>query len=327
MLAVTGLGSLPGLDFPAAVRMTSADVPTPYLPELPARGPHATMVGRGIASLVGLSAELTDSGWRMTSSPGRDQRRAIATLRDDLDMLAEQMDGYEGPLWLSLIGPWTLCTSVELGRGGRALSDPGARRDMATSLWEGTIELLAGVQNRMPNVSLSFHLDEPSLPAVLGGQIPTVGGLFRVAAIDQAEAFGALQPWATLPGGQSPRTSVVHCCAGGLNLWDIVRLTGLGGVSIDTSTLTIDNIDELAAILDSGAQLLLGVAGSPQTPVSEMVTSTWTLLENVGVTPEHRDQLVITPACGLAQWTPAQAQKVWSALRAVADEVDDRLHA
>ena len=49
MVAVTGVGSLPGTDFPAALRLVfdvlaEAEAGWPHLPELPARGPAAAMI-------------------------------------------------------------------------------------------------------------------------------------------------------------------------------------------------------------------------------------------------------------------------------------------
>ena len=63
MVAFTGLGSLPGTDFGAALRMTFDKVPElPYLPELPARGPWAAMIGRGLGLPSGLPASLEECG-------------------------------------------------------------------------------------------------------------------------------------------------------------------------------------------------------------------------------------------------------------------------
>ena len=42
----------------------------PHLPELPARGFGAEMVGRSAALLVDLPVEITSSGWRLTAHPG-----------------------------------------------------------------------------------------------------------------------------------------------------------------------------------------------------------------------------------------------------------------
>ena len=115
--------------------MVFGEVPgLPYLPELPARGVGADMVGRTAALLVELPVEVQPSGWRMSGRPGRDHHRAVDHLRRDLDALEEIGHDYTGPLKLQACGPWTLAASIELRHGDKMLSDPGAVRDLIGSL-------------------------------------------------------------------------------------------------------------------------------------------------------------------------------------------------
>ena len=76
----TGIGSLPGEDVAEAVRVVLGELPDlPHLPELSGRGAVAGMVGRALAVLADLDADLQPAGWRLTGStgsPGLDQRRA-----------------------------------------------------------------------------------------------------------------------------------------------------------------------------------------------------------------------------------------------------------
>src|SRR5579875_982118 len=121
-VAASGVGSLPGSDVGGAarsVRELYGERGIPYLPELPARGPGADLVGRTAAQLTGLAVDVQPSGWRLTDNAGRDASRARAFLREDLDVLAEVYDGYTGPLKVQLCGPWTLSATLELPRGGR----------------------------------------------------------------------------------------------------------------------------------------------------------------------------------------------------------------
>ena len=56
----TGIGSWPGADVEDAVKIAFAEAPDlPYLPELPARGPHAGLVGRSTALLQADRVEVT----------------------------------------------------------------------------------------------------------------------------------------------------------------------------------------------------------------------------------------------------------------------------
>ena len=91
MVIATGIGSWPGTDIREAVVTVRDQLATglPYLPELPARGPGADMIGRAAGLLEGLSVDLQPSGWRITERPGRDAARTAAYWRQDLDELAE----------------------------------------------------------------------------------------------------------------------------------------------------------------------------------------------------------------------------------------------
>ena len=153
-IRVTGIGSWPGTEMADAIKITFAECPDlPYLPELPARGAHARMIGRSTALLAGLAVDLQPAGWRLTDGSGRDHRLAIATLRHDLDLLEEHAQGYVGPVKYSVAGPWTLAATMERPRGDRVLADHGARRDLAQSLAEGLSELVVEMGRRLPETS------------------------------------------------------------------------------------------------------------------------------------------------------------------------------
>ena len=67
----TGLGSLPGTDPAGGVSVGSGEVAElPYLPELPARGLGADLIGRTACLLVDLPTEWQPHGWTVTSRSG-----------------------------------------------------------------------------------------------------------------------------------------------------------------------------------------------------------------------------------------------------------------
>ena len=147
----TGIGSLPGTDTGAAHRLVFDELPDlPHLPELPARGVGADMIGRGTALLVDLYAEVQPSGWRLTERPGRDARRADSFLRQDLDYLEESSQEFAQTLKVQAVGPWTLASTLELRYGDRMLADLGAVRDLAGSLTEGLKLHIAEMKKRVP---------------------------------------------------------------------------------------------------------------------------------------------------------------------------------
>src|SRR4051794_26613115 len=84
--AATGVGSMPGTDPREAAAVVTGELPVlTALPELPARGVGADMIGRTAGLLVDIAVEVRPSGYRVTAKPGRDQRRAVDLLRTDLD--------------------------------------------------------------------------------------------------------------------------------------------------------------------------------------------------------------------------------------------------
>jgi hypothetical protein len=177
---------MPGTDPAEATRVVAGELPDfPYLPELPDRGPGADLVGRTAGLLIDIPAEVTPRGWRLAERPGRDLARARSMLSSDLDVLAEVLDGYTGLVKLQLCGPWTLAAALELPHTMNvALSDPGAVADLTASLAEGTAAHLAEVLKRLPGVQLVVQFDEPSLPAVAEGDISTASGLSRFAPVE-----------------------------------------------------------------------------------------------------------------------------------------------
>jgi len=202
---------MPGADPLEAARLIFDELPDlPFLPELPARGPGADLTGRTAALLVELPVELTTKGWRFVERPGRDLRRAQSLLRRDLDALEEVADGYRGALKIQACGPWTMAATIELAHSQEpALADRGATSDLTASLAEGIAAHVAEVQARVPGAQLILHLDEPGLPAVLAGTVPSASGLNRVRAIEPADARAALAAVLSAPGAPA----LVHCCA------------------------------------------------------------------------------------------------------------------
>ena len=218
MTRAAGVGSLPGEDYREAVKLVLGETPDlPALPELPGRGAPASMTGRALAVLDGLGADLQPAGWRLTGSTaesGVDHRRARSLLAQDLDVVEEEMQGYAGPFKVQVAGPWTLAATVEKPRGDRVLSDHGARRELAEALAEGLAGHVADLRRRLPGAEITVQVDEPALPAVLAGQVPTASGFHRHRSVDAPKASPALETVfaAVRAAGATP---LAHCCAAG----------------------------------------------------------------------------------------------------------------
>ncbi|MFB7656023.1 MULTISPECIES: methionine synthase [unclassified Streptomyces] len=320
----TGVGSLPGDDAREAVKAATGSFEDfPFLPELPARGPGADMIGRTAGMLVELYARVEPSGWRLGDRPGRDTKRARAWLREDLDALEEFTQGYQGPLKVQAVGPWTLAAALELRGGEAILSDAGACRDLAASLAEGLRLHLAEVRRRVPGARVVLQLDEPSLTAVLRGQVRTASGYRTHRAVDRQVVEATLRDVAGAHGGDPV---VVHSCAPDVP-FALLRRAGVAGVSFDFSLLTERDDDALGEAVESGTRLFAGVVPGTDGPLSDPAGSVMgvrTLWRRLGLRPELLAEAVtVTPSCGLAGASPAYARRALAqcvrAARSLAD--------
>ncbi|MFB7111872.1 methionine synthase [Streptomyces sp. NPDC056291] len=322
--AATGVGSMPGGDArEAAKTVTGTFEDFPFLPELPARGPGADMIGRSAGMLVELYARVEPSGWRLGDRPGRDTRRARSWLGEDLDALEEFTQGYEGALKVQAVGPWTLAAALELRNGEAVLSDPGACRDLAASLAEGLRLHLAEVRRRVPGAGLVLQLDEPSLTAVLRGQVRTASGYRTHRAVDRQIVEATLRD---VLGAHDQGPVVVHSCAPDVPL-ALLRRAGAAAVSLDVSLLTERDDEAIGEAVEAGTRLFAGVVPGTDGPLSDPAGSVMgvrTMWRRLGLRPELLAEAVtVTPACGLAGASPAYARQALAhcvrAARSLAD--------
>jgi hypothetical protein len=335
--SATGIGSMPGTDPDEAMRVIAGELPDfPHLPELPDRGPGADLTGRTAALLVDMPAEVTPRGWRLAERPGRDLIRARSMLTADLDVMEEVLQGYQGTLKIQLCGPWTLAATVELTRTMNvALRDPGAVADLTASLAEATAAHVADVAKRVPGARLVVQFDEPALPAVARGEVPTASGMSRLAAVEDEPLRERLAAVLAVAG----RYTVVHSCGNGVP-FGVIRLAGAGAVSFDLSQLRRGEADGVAEAAEAGMGVFTGAvpAGPDPAPAdasrratgginpadgsdearqsAERVIRLW---HRVGLPLDTLPgQAVITPACGLAGASPAQARAALTRCRQAA---------
>lgn len=311
MSRASGIGSWPDTDVRqalSAVRDLLSEDGLPYLPELPARGPGADMIGRGAGLLAELAVDLQPMGWRFVDRAGRDAHRTSALLRQDLDELAEAFDGYSGDLKVQIAGPWTLASSIWLHRGERSVVDVGATRDLIASLAEGLRVHLAELARLVPKASFVVQIDEPGLPSVLSGELPTASGFGRIRAIDPTIAAEGLRDVITAAG---ERHTVVHCCASDVPL-ALLRDTGVKAVSLDIALLGPKSWESVAATVESGVDLWAGAVPTDATEakvtgVIDPLVAAW---HSVGLPMSDLSRVTLTPACGLAGLTPKAARSV-----------------
>jgi methionine synthase II (cobalamin-independent) len=293
-----------------------ADRPgVPFLPELPGRGVGADLTGRGAALLADLYTEVQPSGWRIADRPGRDHRRAMGYLSSDLDLLEEHTQGYTGPLKIQAVGPWTLAATVELPHGDKLLADRGAVRDVAASLAEGLRRHVEGVRRRVPGAQVVLQLDEPALPGVLRGSVPTASGFGLLRSVDEQLARETLRR--VIEAAEVP--VIVHCCAGDMP-FGLLRDAGAAGLSFDLGLIGEKHDDAIGRAIETGMTLFAGVVPTLEpasAPTYKMILDRILALGRLGFPgKELAESLVVTPACGLAGASPQWAAR---ALKLCAD--------
>jgi methionine synthase II (cobalamin-independent) len=322
--ASTGIGSLPGADVLEAVKTVLGESPDlPYLPELPARGPGSDMIGRAAGLLVDMPVELYASQWRIASHSGRDMRRTHDLWERDLDALTDLVSEFDGLVKTQVAGPWTLAASVDLPVGGRMLRDAGAVRDLTASLAEGVGAHLADLHKRLPRARLLLQIDEPSLPAVLAGRVPTESGYGTLRAVEEATAISALRDVVAVGLHVSADASaddrgwragtVIHCCAAEPPI-GLLREAGAVAVALDLDLALnqAKDYDALGEALDGGVGLFAGAVpttdgSATSAQVEERLRDLW---RQIGFSANSlAAQVVVTPACGLASATPAAARR------------------
>jgi methionine synthase II (cobalamin-independent) len=319
MALATGIGSMPGTDFAESLRLVIGEVGDfVYVPELPARGVHAGMIGRSLAVLDGLEADLQPDGWRIGVGEGADLRRARSLLAQDLDTAEELAGTHEGLLKIQVTGPLTLAASAERPRGDKMLADHGARREIAESLAEGLRTHVADARRRFPRADLVVQVDEPSIVAVLTGGIPTASGFSRHRSVHPPEADALLRTVVEAITGSGARPAV-HSCAPDVPV-ELLVGAGFTAISFDLGLARPDDV--WAESFEKGVDLWFGVVPPTDTTnVTErqLAVRIEKFFGHFGFDEEaYAERLVVTPTCGLAGASPAWARKALSTAQGVA---------
>jgi hypothetical protein len=268
------------------------------------------MIGRTAAMFDGLSVDLQPAGWRLTSTSGRDQRRARSMLAHDLDVVEELLPTSAPALKQQIAGPWTLAASIERPRGDRILADHGARREVAESLVEGISAHLADLRRRAPHVELLVQIDEPSLPAVLAGSIPTASGYGRHRSVDRPEAEQLLRLVAQSISAAGA-TPVVHCCATDVPV-SLLASSGFAAVSFDLA-LAVPG-ETWSKVFEDGVDLWPGGAEDRKQ------LDRW--FRSLGFDDAaYIERTVVSPACGLGDVTPGEAREALALAQRIASSV------
>ena len=328
----SGVGSWPGTSARQAAEVVVGELADAlaHIVELPARGVGADMLGRAGALLIDVAIDTVPRGYRIAARPGAVARRAVSLLDEDMDALEEAWEvaglrGGQRVVKVQAPGPITLAAGLELANGHRAITDPGAVRDLAASLAEGVATHRAALARRL-DTPVVVQFDEPSLPAALGGQLAGVTALSPVAALDEAVAGALLDTCVAVVGPDV----VLHSCAADLP-WNLLQRSTIGAISIDAGTLRAADLDGVAAFVESGRTVMLGVvpgtAPEQRPSAEEVAKAVVAVTDRLGFGRSAlRDRIGVTPACGLAgataQWARTAIGLARTAAEAFAEDPD-----
>lgn len=340
-VTVTTLGPWPGTDPVEAAKVGLGLLSEPHLPalaSLPARGVGSDAVGRTAAMLVELPVDVQPYGWRFVDRPGQDFRRATSALSTDINVLADVVGAGElvpAELKIHLTGPFSLAAAIHLHYGERALSDAGARRDIAQSLVAGLPTLVEKVRAGVPGAALTLQIDEPEIAAILAGAIPTASGYRTLRSIPGTEVR---QTWAAFVAAAkeagfaqvalnlAPATESAdaHNTAWRKGL-GLALESGLDHIGVPLNLLEPGHWEQLAGAIEAGMGVWAGTvpARPGQVPLSyellvEKIMVPW---RSLGLEISRLNQLRITPAGPMEQLSPGEARSVLERALEVAEEL------
>lgn len=315
----TGIGSLPHDDAAAAVAFTLDVCPElPAAPTLPGRDPREGMVAQAAWGIPGV--DVRDDGTIRVDVDALDPEAPVgdgtlsgppfATLRQFLRAVA----GRRSPMKLQLTGPVTL---------GLALEAAGAPTELAFEVARGAVRgraeaLLVAARSTAPEAPLVVFVDEPGLVSGLGTQAP----LSADRTVDLVSgALATLEPHAI---------TGLHCC--GPADWKVVLQAGPDVLSLPVAAGVGPAAGAVSSFVERGGWLAWGAVptggplGDSVTRLWRQLAAQWCELVQAGCDPVLlRRQAVITPACGLALHTVAQAEVVMDLTRRLAERLHDQV--
>ena len=206
------------------------------------------------------------------------------------------------------------------------LADSGARRDLGQSLAEGVAQLIMEMRRRLPDIEPLVQLDEPLLPRVLAGDIPTASGFSRHRFVDIPEVSAMISELVDRLRETSATPTAVHCCAAAAPI-ELLWKAGASTVLVDLAQLTSQDWDAIGPAMEAGLRLGAGALPTDRSVSPDEVARTVLRpLRDIAVHPQTAaEQLIITPACGLAAFTRDAAIRALRSLRTAAGIVTEQL--
>lgn len=310
--AITGVGSLPHRDAPAAAAFSLAATPElPAVPSLPRRSPAENMIAQAVAGIEGV--EHGQYGSLSVDARRVDPLSPVATDLDHdsyagLRAFVEEAAGRVGPVKWQFVGPISLGVTLQRAGVPAAVAFPVAMK----AVREHVLSIHHHLATELPDCPQIIVLDEPAFPDVMDEGFP----LPPDAAIDLLSGALALIEQHGIAG--------VHCC--GEADWAGVIASGPGMLSLPATPSLVASAGYLWRFMEHGGRIIWGVVPTdgpifahPQRCWKDLM-DVWDALLAVG---GDRDLLIsqalFSPHCGLGLHSESVAADVFTALDGVSE--------
>ncbi|MGG5173650.1 hypothetical protein ACQQCD_01335 [Pseudarthrobacter sp. J1763] len=331
-VTATAFSAWPGNDPVEALKIVRGELGTPhtpFLPQLPDRGVGSDAIGRTASLLVELPVDVQPHGWRLVDRPGKDIRRAHSALSTDINILADIAGAEQQPsdeLKIELVGPLTLSSALYVHRGERAVSDHGARREIAESLAAGVGQHLTRIQSAVPGTRLVVQVDEHLAASALAGTLPTASGYRTLRSIPGAEATATWTLLVDALRDAGAHEIVFSLAAKDAPLQRILH-SGADGFALDVAGISREQWDITAGAVESGKRLWAGLelASSQSGSASKAADQIIVPWRELGLPLNTLGAVRVMPAQPLDRGTPQQGKTVLGRLSAAADAINQRM--
>ncbi|XXF79842.1 hypothetical protein P2318_08830 [Myxococcaceae bacterium GXIMD 01537] len=336
--ATTGIGSLPHTQVELGLQVAlSLDIP--FLPQLPVGRPGELMIPAALEGLPGLRFD--EEGLCTVDLAAWEAGREDFRARLEAALASGALEAYEPTpegcrawrpfLWevehrnlafakAQLAGPFTVRSVARTSTGASALEVPGLEQDIFRLVMARSLAMVKAL--RRAGTTPLFFLDEPGLYA-----LERTRAQHLLAVQELKLLILALQREGALVG--------VHCC--GNTDWSVLLDAQPDLLSLDVR-LSLDAMLEereaLGRFLDAGATLSLGIIPTDIAStyeVAELADSVEASLK-AGLPrgwrfPRVVSTVLLTPACGLAMRSVADAERILGELKQAQRRLREALEA
>ena len=322
----TGIGSLPHHNIDAALAF-SFRTDIPFLPQIPIRNPWEFMIAQALEGMPGLEmdrdgvAQLRVDVWAGRSKAFNERLLAAFASAADPDAFAAfepsaaASSSWQPFLWelqerkaafakVQLAGPLTSQWALRLNDGTSTDKHP----EIGAQVFRLVLARALGMCRRLQEGKIQpiLFFDEP--------------GLYGLSPANPRHVLGLQELKLTVQMIRKAGVIVgLHCCSN--TNWRAVLSLGLDVVSIDTA-LSLPSLQseeaDLRTFLQNGGRLSLGVVPTARDVEKTHAVSAVELLDELkSVLGKRLDLLrssLLTPACGLALHSPAEAEHILATL-------------